>query len=196
VRWSEGSPLDQGYCGSLQHRRDAESGLVYMRARYYEPWTGRFLSEDPAMDGANWYAYCDSDPINFADPQRRAKIDIGGIYWIEWQKHDGDLAWGEYRGRQPVQLGQYVRDGGGRLKHGKDLLFNNAVRKLLLNAKNPKVLRTLAKAGNIGLTASVLTSSLDGAFLSDPAAFADLIDYVGGQWDILGGFVTVEGTGL
>jgi RHS repeat-associated protein len=68
VRWSEGSPLDQGYCGSLQHRRDAESGLVYMRARYYEPWTGRFLSEDPAMDGANWYAYCANDPVNYNDP--------------------------------------------------------------------------------------------------------------------------------
>jgi RHS repeat-associated protein len=68
VRWSEGSPLDQGYCGSLQHRRDAESGLVYMRARYYEPWTGRFLSEDPAMDGANWYVYCTNDPVNRVDP--------------------------------------------------------------------------------------------------------------------------------
>jgi RHS repeat-associated protein len=67
VRWSEGSPLDQGYCGSLQHRRDAESGLVYMRARYYEPWTGRFVSEDPAMDGANWYAYCSNDPVNRID---------------------------------------------------------------------------------------------------------------------------------
>jgi hypothetical protein len=34
-----------------------------MRARYYEPWTGRFLSEDPAMDGANWYVYCGNDPV-------------------------------------------------------------------------------------------------------------------------------------
>jgi RHS repeat-associated protein len=72
VRWSEGSPLDQGYCGSLQHRRDAESGLVYMRARYYEPWTGRFLSEDPAMDGANWYVYCHNDPVNKIDASGKA----------------------------------------------------------------------------------------------------------------------------
>jgi RHS repeat-associated protein len=72
VRWSEGSPLDQGHCGSLQHRRDAESGLFYMRARYYEPWTGRFLSEDPAMDGANWYVYCANDPLNKVDPSGKS----------------------------------------------------------------------------------------------------------------------------
>jgi uncharacterized protein RhaS with RHS repeats len=42
-----------------------------MRARYYEPWTGRFLSEDPAMDGANWYVYCANDPVNLFDPDGR-----------------------------------------------------------------------------------------------------------------------------
>jgi RHS repeat-associated protein len=80
VRWSEGSPLDQGYCGSLQHRRDAESGLVYMRVRYYEPWTGRFLSEDPAMDGANWYVYCANDPVNLFDPDGLADHSTSGWY--------------------------------------------------------------------------------------------------------------------
>ncbi|MCW5939370.1 MAG: RHS repeat-associated core domain-containing protein [Fimbriimonadaceae bacterium] len=40
-------------------------------ARYYEPWTGRFLSEDPAMDGANWYVYCGNDPVNKVDPDGR-----------------------------------------------------------------------------------------------------------------------------
>jgi RHS repeat-associated protein len=75
VRWSEGAPLDQGYCGSLQHRRDAESGLVYMRARYYEPWTGRFVSEDPARNGTNWYTYCDNDPVNLIDATGESPVD-------------------------------------------------------------------------------------------------------------------------
>jgi RHS repeat-associated protein len=77
VRWSEGAPLDQGYCGSLQRRRDAESGLVYMRARYYEPWTGRFLSEDPAMDGANWYVYASNCPTMMNDPTGEASFLAG-----------------------------------------------------------------------------------------------------------------------
>jgi RHS repeat-associated protein len=57
-----GHPAAQ-YCANLGHLTDAETGPVYMRARYYEPWTGRFLSEDPAMDGTNWYVYCGNDPV-------------------------------------------------------------------------------------------------------------------------------------
>ncbi|MCW5939371.1 MAG: RHS repeat-associated core domain-containing protein [Fimbriimonadaceae bacterium] len=72
VRWTEGRPAEQSYCACLQHRRDAESGLVYMRARHYEPWTGRFISEDPAMDGANWYVYCHNDPVNKVDATGKA----------------------------------------------------------------------------------------------------------------------------
>ncbi len=55
------------YCANLGHVQDDESGLIYMRARYYEPSTGRFISEDPAMDGGNWYVYCNSNPLRFVD---------------------------------------------------------------------------------------------------------------------------------
>ena len=47
---------------------DAESGYTYLQARYYDPDTGRFISEDPAMDGDNWYVYCGNDPVNMVDP--------------------------------------------------------------------------------------------------------------------------------
>ncbi len=30
-------------------QRDADSSLYYLRARYYDPATGRFLSRDPIM---------------------------------------------------------------------------------------------------------------------------------------------------
>lgn len=40
----------------------------YLRNRYYDPSTGRFITEDPAKDGANWYTYCGSNPINRIDP--------------------------------------------------------------------------------------------------------------------------------
>ncbi|NOG39523.1 MAG: RHS repeat-associated core domain-containing protein [Armatimonadetes bacterium] len=57
----------QRYCANLGHVQDDESGLIYMRARYYEPWSGRFISEDPARSGGNWYTYCDNDPCSNVD---------------------------------------------------------------------------------------------------------------------------------
>jgi hypothetical protein len=29
---------------------------------------GRFISQDPIRDGDNWYAYCEDNPLAFADP--------------------------------------------------------------------------------------------------------------------------------
>lgn len=47
---------------------DASAGLQHKGRRWYSPDLGRFLSEDPIQDGANWYAFAGNDPVNFADP--------------------------------------------------------------------------------------------------------------------------------
>jgi RHS repeat-associated protein len=56
-----------GWQGQVGHQSDGETGLVYMRARYYAPELGRFQSEDPAKDGINWFGYCNNNPVNFGD---------------------------------------------------------------------------------------------------------------------------------
>jgi RHS repeat-associated protein len=66
-----------GYCGNLGHPTDPENGLIYMRARFYEPWSGRFLSEDPAKADMNWYSYANSCPPSFTDPS-------GYASWTAW----------------------------------------------------------------------------------------------------------------
>ena len=56
-----------GYTG---RELDTDTGLMYYRARWYDPQAGRFISEDPiGFDGGmNWYAYVENNPINFNDP--------------------------------------------------------------------------------------------------------------------------------
>jgi RHS repeat-associated protein len=50
---------------------DADTGLYYYRARYYNPEIGRFLQTDPVGygDGMNWYAYCGNSPGSHTDPR-------------------------------------------------------------------------------------------------------------------------------
>ena len=53
------------YCGEYF---DDETGLIYLRNRYYDPTIGRFITEDPIRDGENWYVYAGNNPVNFVDP--------------------------------------------------------------------------------------------------------------------------------
>ena len=63
---------------------DSDLGLYYLRARYYNPATGRFLSRDP-LDGNAFdpkalhkYLYAGGDPINRVDPSGQD----GFVDWI------------------------------------------------------------------------------------------------------------------
>jgi RHS repeat-associated protein len=57
---------------------DSDTALYYNRARYYDPTTGRFLSEDPIRfkDGANFYSYVHDSPPDFTDPSGLATLVI------------------------------------------------------------------------------------------------------------------------
>ena len=58
------------------------SGLLYMNARYYNPSTARFLSQDSCTGSAfdpwtqHLYAYCNNNPVNMVDPTGHSALLI------------------------------------------------------------------------------------------------------------------------
>jgi RHS repeat-associated protein len=62
---------------------DGETGLYYVRARYYDPTSGRFVSEDAgALIDYNRYVYAGNDPVNKRDPSGRS------CEWVETPKQE------------------------------------------------------------------------------------------------------------
>ncbi|HVT78846.1 MAG TPA: RHS repeat-associated core domain-containing protein [Acidimicrobiales bacterium] len=65
--------------------RDTETGLTYLRARYYDPDTAQFLSRDPWVAMTNSpYAYVNGNPVDRADPSGMIGIPkwvpiVGGL---------------------------------------------------------------------------------------------------------------------
>ena len=60
------SPFSFGGANGCQ--TDPDASLVMMGHRYYDPRTGRFISQDHAMSGRNWYTYAGNNPANKTDP--------------------------------------------------------------------------------------------------------------------------------
>ena len=68
---------------------DSDLGLYYLRARYYNPATGRFLSRDPEnghiKDPASLhkYLYANGDPVNRIDPFGRESMLESVIIFVK-----------------------------------------------------------------------------------------------------------------
>ncbi len=62
-----GTPF--GYTGEVW---DAQTQLVFLRARYYNEATGRFIQRDPSRLERNLYAYAASNPVN--------RTDLSGLF--------------------------------------------------------------------------------------------------------------------
>lgn len=80
---------------------DNESGLYYLRARYYDPSVGRFISED-TYEGKNnnplslnMYIYVENNPLRWADPSGHSKdsdnselAELVKPFGDEWERLD------------------------------------------------------------------------------------------------------------
>ena len=110
------------------------SGLLYMNARYYNPATARFLSQDTYTGSASdpWtqhlYAYCNNNPVNMVDPtghvpvgsmrKNMVCINYGGsgeketkssyIIYSQYGSWIGQLLFGESVGKFARQANYYA----------------------------------------------------------------------------------------
>ncbi|MFF1919425.1 RHS repeat-associated core domain-containing protein [Streptomyces sp. NPDC058221] len=87
-------------------REDDGTGLLYYRDRYYDPETGRFISQDPIgqAGGTNLYQYALSSPTNYTDPTGdnpmiaacaiNGALD-GGLNWAFQRLSGRKVNWGQ-----------------------------------------------------------------------------------------------------
>lgn len=67
------------YTGAIY---DEQTGLLYLNARFYDPRTGRFITQDTYRGEKNnadtWhlYAYCANNPINYVDPSGHELVTV------------------------------------------------------------------------------------------------------------------------
>ena len=100
--------VDVGGIGSLNPIRyrgyyfDVETGLYYLKTRYYDPETGRFVNMDDVwmlpmlqnhINGLNLFAYGNNNPVNMVDPDGR----IFGRIW-NWVSNTATDAWNTVTG--------------------------------------------------------------------------------------------------
>ena len=84
------------YCGEYY---DKETEEVYLRARYYEPSAGRFITRDTYTGESDeplslhLYTYCENDGVNAWDPSGHYKIKMKHINGMKWKKNWKGRKW-------------------------------------------------------------------------------------------------------
>ncbi|MFD8917445.1 RHS repeat-associated core domain-containing protein [Streptomyces sp. NPDC059569] len=105
-----GQPTASGAASSNPYtftgRESDGTGLLYYRNRYYDPETGRFISQDPIgfAGGANLYQYALSSPTTYTDPSGNNPLLIGcaggalfdgGLDWLTQRLSGRKVNWGQ-----------------------------------------------------------------------------------------------------
>lgn len=98
---------------------DAETGLQYNRARYYDPSTGRWICRDPlgfAAGDPNLYRYLNNQPTEGRDPSglQPPGYPTNGHSALEPWWTPGDD--GRYRSRQRAELEARLLQGAGTIR--------------------------------------------------------------------------------
>ena len=141
--------VDMGYFGYCGEYYDPELDMIYLRNRYYSPGIGRFITEDPARDGANWYAYCNNNPVMFVDPSGEVAVidDAAAVLVITAA---GTYAYVSYKRLTSPEGQKMIREGAVAIYNGVVIAGN-------------KIIGTAVKAGTfVGKTYNDIVSFAKG----------------------------------
>ncbi len=98
-----------GFSGEIQD----STGMVYLRARHYDPGIGLFTSRDTWVGDANLpmsynrWAYTNGNPVNYTDPSSQTPYSESLI--IDETRNDRDLSWRLYKELSDNVKSNYVK---------------------------------------------------------------------------------------
>jgi RHS repeat-associated protein len=183
---------DNGRFGVRTHA----NGLLYMRARYYNPYISRFLNPDPSgfAGGLNLYAFAEGNPISNLDPfglwswtQTFGVVKgVGGVF---------EFAAGASLGIAASWTGVGAVAGGAVAVHGLDTIYSGFGTAINGSAVNSFTSQGLHAAGLSQNTANLIDAGISvvgsagaGIFngATKVAAIAQTPEAAGmSTWDIL-----------
>lgn len=138
-------------------------GFLYLRSRWYDPKTGRFLTQDPIglAGGVNLYSYAGNNPIAYTDPFGLCPPELTGRPCL-LPVNDKPLLRGSFDNPMVGEFGM-VRDGGTRAHQGIDIL--GTPNTLALAADRGKVTFVGERAG-YGLMVEIGHANAEGKTVS------------------------------
>ena len=107
---------------------DTETGLYYLKSRYYDPIVGRFINADAFVStgqgilGNNMFAYCNNNPVNLYDFCGSDPVPLWAI-----RINNGSATAEDYEAKGSMGLGSIFIDGttgGWEGDIGSSKIFN------------------------------------------------------------------------
>ena len=203
---SEGTPNQYRF---TERETDQATGLTYMRARYYNPHLGRFLTVDPvggkvgSSQSWNRYSYVLNNPLKFVDPDGENPLAAvaalittvrvsagattgaitGGVLGLVKGRSFNSMAYGAAKGAVIGGANAVPIVGGGAAAYGFDMAEQLVGGATLADANNhaTQVGVITAGASAFALAISPKTNAIGGAVVVAAAATAS---------DAITGYVT------
>ena len=168
-------PDNKGFLGKTV---DEDLGIIHVEAREYDPFTGRFLSDDPIMDFSdsqqiNGYAYANNTPVAASDPSGLLLAGSNG---------------GAHGGDRVAQFGSGGGSGGGGGGSGGSGGGGSSGPSWIIGNQGGAVIGNISSVSAYPMTANQYSLFLtyfeetDSGFIRKPSAdFSDVSNYDAGD---------------